>query len=143
MIWRVCLIVRQVFHPYWKWEDFLAGMWRKVSKDEETQLLKIAIEFTGDHVRYGAAMQRVVKEWPITMEHNLTDNNVNHRAFVGHCAVCLELGIPEYIVRSAWSHLTTRQQVLANSVADLAIHDWRCNYTGGQKCKGYQLELTF
>ena len=27
--------VKQIYHPYWKWEDYLNGMWRKETKEYE------------------------------------------------------------------------------------------------------------
>lgn len=116
--------MKRVYHNYTKWEDYHAGMWKQLSKTELELHLQTAIDFTGDHERYGAAMQRVIVEWPITCEHNLTDKSMNQRAFIGHAAVCLELGIPEYITRAAWHFLTKEQQDLANAQADRAIKDW-------------------
>lgn len=116
--------MKQIYHPYWNWEDFKAGMWRKVSPEDELSMLAQAIEFTGDHVKYGQAMLRVVDEWPITCEHNLSNDSLSRRAFIGHAAVCLELGIPEYIVRMAWGKLTDNQRIEANKVADIAIGKW-------------------
>lgn len=114
----------RIYHPYTKWEDYIHGMWKPNRKDELEELLPIAIQFTGDHERYGAAMQRVIVEWPIGCEHNLTDHSMNQKAWVGHAAVCLELGIPEYVTRAAWHYLTKEQQDLANAQADRAIKDW-------------------
>jgi hypothetical protein len=116
--------MKQVWHPFWDWEDYKAGMWTKLSRDEERRLLPLAIEFTGDHFAYGAAMHRVIFEWPITMEHNLTNPSINHKAFVGHCAACLDRGYPEYITRAAWKVLTDQQQGLANWQAQKAIDKW-------------------
>lgn len=116
--------LNRIYHPYWKWEDFLSGMWRKVDRTAESKMLKEAICFTGDHMKYGIAMQKVVFAWPVTMEHNLTNSSLNRKAFVGHCAVQYELKIPEYIVRSAWKQLTDRQRYLANCQAELAIKKW-------------------
>lgn len=134
----------QVYHPYWLWEDYKNGMWRKESKEYEKQWLPIAIAFTGDHIKYGAAMTRVVNEWPVSSEHNLTNLNINRRAWVGHAAVCLELGIPEYIVRTAWKNITQYQRVMANHVADQSIHLWHHTYVHGKKDvtrKGCQMKL--
>lgn len=129
--------MKQVWHPYWDWEDYKAGMWRRLEKKEEQRLLPIAKDFTQDWVIYGNAMQKVVFEWPVTMEHNLTNPSLNHKAFVGHCAVCLTLGIPEYITRAAWKTLADNQQSLANYAADKAINKWREWYIN----KGSQLQL--
>ena len=116
--------MKRIYHHYEKWEDYLNGMWRKVLPEEEQEMLNVAIEFTGDHVRYGTAMRRVINEWPVTCEHNITDNSINKKAFIGHCAVCLELGIPEYITRMAWGYLTQEQQDLANLQAENTITEW-------------------
>ena len=116
--------MKQVWHPYWDWEDYKAGMWRKLDKHEENRLLKIAKEFTSDWILYSQSMHRVVFEWPITMEHNLTNPSINQKAFVGHCAVCIEFGIPEYITRLAWKELTEKQKELANNAAQKAIDKW-------------------
>jgi hypothetical protein len=132
-------MIKQIYHPYWKWEDFTNGMWRKETKDYENEYLPIAIKFTGDWNRYGAAMIRVINEWPVSCEHNLTDRSQNRRAWIGHAAVCLELGIPEYITRMAWHHLTEEQQVKANRKADIAIELWETT-----KLKNYaQAEIRF
>ncbi len=120
--------MKQVYPPYDVWEDFKTGMWRKVSPQDEISMLAEAIDFTGNHVKYGLAMMRVIREWPLTCEHNLTDNSINQKAFIGHCAVCLQLGIPEYITRVAWSYLTKEQQDKANERAQYAIDTWKLDF---------------
>lgn len=119
-------MIKQVYIHYLEWEDFHAGMWRRSS--DEVADLESAIEFTGDHIRYGAAMRRVIKAWPRTMLHNLTNPSINKRAFLGHCAVCLELEIPEYITRMAWAKLTNEQRRLADEVAQKTIDEWKVEY---------------
>ena len=124
----VYLSMKQKFHNYKNWEDYINGMWRKCEKEEEKEILHCAIEFTGDHERYGKAMLRVIEEWKITCEHNLTNESINQKAFIGHCAVCLELGIPEYITRIAWGYLTEDQRIKANLKAEQAIKIWKQKY---------------
>lgn len=113
--------IKQMYVPYWEWEDYINGMWRRVSANEEAEMLKAAIEFTGDHVRYGEAMLEVSKEWPKTMLNSLTNQSINRRAFIGHCAVCYKLNIPEYITRQAWKELTDEQRWLADDIAEKTI----------------------
>lgn len=113
-----------MFYPYYQWEDFKFGMWRKCSSHEEREFLSKAISFTGNHIEYGMAMRRVIKEWPVACYQNLTDLNLNRRAFIGHAACCLEFGCPEYITRMAWAELTDTQRLLANKEADIAIQLW-------------------
>jgi len=120
--------MKQIYHIYERWEDFINGMWRKeTAKYEEAELPNI-INFTGDCVLYGNAMLRVIKEWPISCEHNLTNVSINRRAWVGHAACCIEKGYPEIYCRSAWGLLTEQQRVDANKKADYAIEKYTFNY---------------
>lgn len=120
--------MRQVWHHYETWEEFNFGMWRLVSTEESRELLPKAIEFTGDHVLYGSYMRRVISEWPISCEHNLTNISMNRLAWVGHAACCLAIQCPESVTRSAWKVLTHEQQHLANEQARLAVMQWEQLY---------------
>jgi hypothetical protein len=120
--------MRRVWHPYWNWEEWKAGMWRIVSKDEERKLLPVAFAFTGDANLYGTAMFRVIEEWPISCEHNLTDHSLNKQAWIGHAACALAKRLPEYIVRQAWGMLTEEQRIAANIKAQNAVDLWAANY---------------
>ena len=120
--------IKQVWIPYWDWEDFNNGMWRKLeSKDEEIFLNK-AIEFTGNHLLYGEAMMKVIIAWPKTMINSLTNTSINQKAFVGHCACAFEFNCPEYITRMAWKELTDTQRDLANNEAQNTINEWKRKY---------------
>lgn len=125
--------MKQVYHPYWLWEDFKNGMWRRLKKEEEIKLLPSIIEFTGNYELYGGAMFEVIKEWKYSCEHNLSDFSVNRRAWLGHAACCYKHGWPEYLVREAWNQLTINQQNLANKMADEAIKEWELKYLNNAK----------
>lgn len=114
--------MKRIYHPYWKWEENNFNMWGKSSNIEED--IKTAIEFTGDHKKYGSWMMRVVDDWTFSCEHNLTDKSQNRKAWIGHAAVAYWAGIPEDIVRKAWGFLTDEQRDLANIEADMAIQEW-------------------
>lgn len=116
--------MKQIFHPYWEWEDFTHGMWRKESAANEKELLGKAIQFTGNYLLYGSFMRKVIDLWPISCEHNLTDLGQNRRAWIGHAATLIAINCPEYITREAWGYLTKKQQDDANEQADIAIAIW-------------------
>jgi hypothetical protein len=116
--------MKQIYHHYLKWEEHHAGMWQKVGKVNADLLLKDAIEFMGNHKLYGQWMMKVVDEWPISCEQNLSDNSINKRAWIGHAACCLAINCPEYITRMAWHFLSLEQQDKANKEADKAILSW-------------------
>jgi hypothetical protein len=138
--------IKQVYVPYWEWECFQFGFYSKVKN--ESQALEKAIIFTGDYQLYGSAMLEVVDVWVNTMKNHLTNPSINKRAFVGHCAVCYKTGIPSYITRKAWKHLTDKQRILADNEAEKAIRIWNKKYLTtlqlGKKDvikKGYQMKL--
>jgi hypothetical protein len=116
--------IKQVWVPYWEWEDWINGMWSK--GDDER--LNEAIEFTGDHVKYGNAMKEVITAWPRTMLNSLTNPSINKRAFLGHCAVSFKLSIQESITRAAWKHLSDKQRYDADKVAQETIDGWTKEY---------------
>jgi len=116
----------RVYHPVHLWEEVAHNMWGEVENRKEW--LEKAIAFTSDHVLYGAHMQRVVDEWPISCENALTDYSLSQKAWIGHAAVAHAIQCPEDIVRLAWGHLTDEQQFLANKEATRAIQKWAIAY---------------
>ena len=127
--------MKQIYHPYWLWECFKNGMWRKETKEyEETELPKI-IEFTGDHKQYGSSMVQAVEGWNHSCENFLSNKSINRRAYIGHAGCGIRFGWPEYLVREAWKELTEEQRFLANMEADKAIRKWELvkKYTSTKK----------
>lgn len=140
--------IKRVYKPYWTWECYKSGMWRKVDNKTYKEMLKKAILFTSDYQNYGKAMTEVVFKWENSMKHNLTNTSLNKKAYVGHCAACYKLSIPEYITRHAWKYLTKKQQYLANNEAEKTILEWKKQYiatlNNGKKDvikKEYQMKL--
>ena len=121
--------MKNVYVPYWKWECYKNGMWNKVNIKDEIKMLDLSIEFMRDHILYGKAMKDVVFKWENTMENHLTNKSINRRAFLGQCAVFYRHQIPEYIVRKGWKHLTNKQQILADNIAEQTIKEWELWYT--------------
>ncbi len=116
--------MKRIWHPYQLWEDWRAGMWRRVSPEEESQFVDAAVAFTGNAQLYGSFMFKVVKEWKYSCEHNLTERSMNRRAWVGHAAACMAIHCPEYLTRRAWWMLTQEQRDAADHQATLAIQAW-------------------
>lgn len=114
--------MKRIYHPYYNWEEMKAGMWTPVNNHEE--MLRKAIEFTGDHILYGSYMLRVVNEWPISCENSLTAININRKAWLGHAACAMAISCPENITRQAWGYLTEQQRILANKQAEEKIKIW-------------------
>ena len=136
-------MIKRIYHHYSKMEEFRCGMWRSISKQiDRDVLLKKAIEFTGNTDLYGNYMLKVIDQWPFSCEHNLSCNDINKQAWIGHAACCIAINCPEDITRLAWHHLTKKQQDDANLKADKAIEKWEIDYMNKNlPIKEKQMEL--
>ena len=132
--------LKKIYHPYQLWEDYKAGMWRTVERKDREDLLAKAITFTGNAELYGSWMIKVIREWTKACEHNLTDININRRAWIGHAACCMAIQCPEDITREAWGYLTEQQRIDANLMADKAILKWE---SPRMKKEDKQMEFDF
>jgi hypothetical protein len=112
----------EIWHPWWVLEEFKSSMWGSVKN--RADWLQKAVEFTGNAELYGSWMLKVVDEWPLSCEHNLSKSG-DKRAWIGHAAVALAIGCPEDIVRQAWPLLTDTQRTEANDKARIAIETWK------------------
>ena len=117
--------MERIYHPYWKWECYKSGMWRKESKEYELSVIDKIINFTGDHELYGESMLKAVRLWKYSCENFLTNLSINRLAYIGHAGCCIEKGYPEYLVRKAWKSLNENQRYLANKKAEKAIKIWK------------------
>ena len=121
--------IDRIYHHYHDWEEVDYNMWGKI--DDREKYLEMAVNFTGDHERYGKAMMSVAREWKNSCEHNLTNLGQNRRAWIGHAACAFAFGCPEDIVREAWWKLSDGQRELADAAADRAIEFWeKCHLEG-------------
>lgn len=116
--------MERIYHPYWKWECYKSGMWRKESKEYEQNLFDEIISFIGNHTAYGKSMLKAVKFWKYSCENFLTNVSINRLAYIGHAGCCIEKGYPEYLVRRAWKLLNENQRYLANKEAEKAVKIW-------------------
>ena len=130
------LLIDQIYHPYWKWEEVEFNMWGSVADDKT--FLKEAVIFTGDHELYGSWMKRVIDDWKFSCEHNLSNLTQNRKAWLGHAACAYSFKCPEDIVRKAWWLITEEQRILANVQAQKNIEIWE-----KRQCQNVQLELMF
>lgn len=116
--------MKRIYIPWDKWECYKNGLWRSLSKEDETLYLQLAIEFTGNHVKYGNSMLDVIFLWPNSMLNFLTNPSINKRAYLGHCAACLAIGSPEYVTRLAWKELTDQQRNDADHIAQQTLNEY-------------------
>ena len=120
--------IKQVFYHYTLWEDFKNGMYNEI-KEGRKRRIKEAIQLLTNEKLLYQQMKRVTTEWKYATEQNLTNNGMNHQAFLGQTACNIFAGIKEDETREAWGYLTNQQRKQANNVADLVYYEWAREYT--------------
>jgi hypothetical protein len=123
--------MNRLYHPYWLWEDYKAGLYdlqkEYTEKEEEEMATKVKLLLSNTREFYSVAI-RVVTEWKKSSEQNLTNSSRNKQAWIGQASCCYKFGIPERITKLGWRLLTPTQQKEANDVADTVIKQWEGSY---------------
>jgi len=112
--------MKQIHHPYYKWEDFKNGMYETVFENEE-KLIQKAVELLSNSVEFYTICLFVVDEWKIATDVNLSNTSCNRKAWLGQAACCYKNRVPELLTREAWQRLSEEQRFNANVVAQKII----------------------
>lgn len=115
--------MKRIFHHYSLWEDFHAGMYDE-SKDGRKERVKKAAFILGTPEICREAMEKVVSEWQIATEYNLSNAEINRKAWLGQAACSCYAGIHEDETREAWGIMTEPQRIEANRIAASIIKAW-------------------
>lgn len=119
---------KRVYHHYSKMEEFHSVMWKQIPVEHREQAIQRSGDLMRDDYAFEAACDRAIAEWPNSAEANLTASVINHQAWLGHAACCINHGASEDLTRQAWRTLTQDQQDAANQAADRSIDKWRQAY---------------
>lgn len=74
--------MKQIFHPFHLWEDHKHSFYDNCSGKVKEEKLKVCIEFFSDAEKTHEFMERVLKYWKYSCEHNLTNNSMNKIAYL-------------------------------------------------------------
>ncbi len=75
-------------------------------------------------------LRLIIKEWPNSCEHNLTNERMNRIAWMGQAALCYKFGIPARY-RGGYHLLDDEQKKMADDAALEIINEW-------MQLKGYE-----
>lgn len=117
------MLNRLYFH-YDDLEEYHAGMWRLVHGEQKKANSRAAANLMRDSAQFEYEMRRAFDEWPNSCTHNLTSENSNRLAWLGHAGCCLGVDSPEENTRNGWHTLSRDEQDEANRVANLVLQDW-------------------
>jgi len=128
--------MKQHWHPWHLWEDHKHGFYNNISGKKKKELAAEIVLLFCDTKRLQTAMLQVIEEWPYSMEHNLSNANLNQIAYIGQCAACLSLGAPSTVTMETWSTLNKSTRAAADKAATIALDEW-------QRKTNHQLCLNF
>jgi len=117
--------MERVFHTWDKWESYHYGFFNPnppegVSKQQAEQLY---FELLSDTKEFGRVLECVLKEWPNSVEHNLTNKTLNRIAWMGQAALAYKYKIPAQF-RGGYNLLSKEQQKAADATALHYINVW-------------------
>lgn len=117
--------MKRVYHTWDKWECYPAGFYENNPPGDMTpkQAVDAYCEFLRDIPRFRAAMDRVLREWPNSCEHYLSNENMNRIAWLGQSAMCIETRVPAAF-RGGFNKLTKEEQRAANEAALDYLNKW-------------------
>lgn len=111
--------MKRVFHTWDEWECYPAGFYEVHPPHEAMtpdECVEAYAEFLRDSDRFRAGLEGVLRDWPNSTEHYLTNERMNRIAWLGQAAMCHETRVPA-MYRSGFSLLSEDEQETANRLA--------------------------
>ena len=124
--------MERIYHRYEIWEDYKNGMYNECKEGRSDRVLEAA-RILGTPALCEKAMQKVIKEWKICTEYNLSNVGVNRKAWLGQAACSCYANIHEDETREAWGIMTEEQRITANRIAQTLINKWQQKHEKNQE----------
>lgn len=120
--------IKQVYYAWHLWEDYRYGFYDNISGKNKIQMIQDVIYFFNNEKLIHQYMNRVIKEWKYSCEHNFTNPSINKIAYLGQASLSLFKKIPATITMESWSKLQSEKQEIADKIADYYINEWFKKY---------------
>lgn len=117
-------MANRVYHNFLTLEEYTQGMWRIVRGEERKRYIAASADLMLRPDDFFSAMVSAIDQWPRSCEHNLTAENMNRIAWLGHAGCCVAIGSPEDCTRAGWYYLDDDQMEAANQAAARALTRW-------------------
>jgi hypothetical protein len=124
--------MKQIFEHYEKWEDYQAGMYQLTDIIDKDLKVINSIKLLSDNNLFYDICKKILIDWPIASNVNLTNKNQNRRAWLGAAACMYKNRCPEYLTRIAWNLLNKEIQDKANLIAEKIISEYEKRNTYGK-----------
>lgn len=116
--------MNRVYHTWDKWECYPAGFYEnKHPTIDDERCREMYAEFLRDSPRFLLAMLQVLRDWPNSSEHYLSNENMNRIAWLGQASMCYATGVPAAF-RGGFNRLTETEQHQADMCALRVLNIW-------------------
>lgn len=133
--------MERIYHPWENWECYNYGFWNTTCPDgmKDKQGIEEYRLFLADSKQFEKALKGVLKNWPRSCEHNLTNESMNRIAWLGQASMAYAKGIPAHC-RSGFCRLTEDEQSTANHLALKYLNIW-LNKNGYEELSAEQSKM--
>jgi hypothetical protein len=122
--------MNRIYHPWDKWECINMYL-RNEKLDFDDCIIEYKM-FLSNLKLFERYLKKVLKYWPISCEHFLSNENMNRIAWLGQASMCFYSGIPCFY-RSGYKLLSNRKAILADKMADKYLKIWVNRYEKAHK----------
>lgn len=113
----------RIYHPWDKWEDYRFNFYGPKKAKSKSVLDDYAM-LLRDIPLFAATLDRIIKEWRFSCEHNLTNESMNRIAYLGQAACAFLFEIPSHESMGGYNLLTEYEKHAADSVALYYLNMW-------------------
>lgn len=115
----------RIYHTWDEWECYPAGFYEPQPPDgiSATQAVSMYADFLRDLRRFERYLFAVLRDWPNSCEHYLSNESMNRVAWLGQASMCAATKIPRAF-RSGFSMLSEAERNAANEMALKWLNIW-------------------
>lgn len=119
-------MIDRIYHTWDEWECYPAGFYEPKPPDKsltDENCRNMYHDFLQDLPRFETGLQGVLRDWPNSCEHYLTNERMNRIAWLGQAAMCHETRVPAKYC-GGFNRLTEDEQLAANEMALKYLNIW-------------------
>lgn len=120
--------MKRIYKPYTEWECFPAGFFKSINDLNKTEQTELCVQLYSDSASFEVALKNVIKHWPNSCLHNLSNLDSNRIAWLGQACCAITYGICKDISGPAFNQISENKQKKANLLAEKYLKIWESQY---------------
>lgn len=126
------------YHKYTDWEDYKNGMY-SAHKYDESETISLCVKLFNDFDLFEEYCNKVIELWPVSSSENLTNINLNRKAWIGQACCSFALKSTELTTKKAWKILSCTTQNKCNIIAENTIKKYERKHKSIHKKMGTKM----